>query len=97
MTPEQFAELVEYFRKNNSWSDDGFYMNTCERHRPCFKYIEARYDSRDNKFWNIEFYGSAINYEAESKGFRVENEDDIRKIYKFLDTPHFSQRGGERT
>ena len=78
MTPEQFAELLRYIEANNSWKN----MHVCfERHRRYVKYVRACFDSRDSTVWNIKLDPGA----GETIDFRIECQDDIKKVYEWLD------------
>lgn len=80
MTPTQYADLLKYIFKNNGWAVGSFYENSAEKHRKCFKYIDATFDSRDGKIFKITFR----NGTAAGKTFMVETETDIEKIYAWL-------------
>ena len=81
MTPKQYAELLEYIVANNCWGLL-MYENHVERHRRCFKYVDASFDSRNGRIWKVMFreYGG-----AEEVIFRIESKSDIDKIYAYLD------------
>lgn len=81
MTPKQFAELLDYIKENNSWGDK-MYEVCCVRNRRSVKYVDAVFDSRDGTVWHITFRSSTC---GENKVFRVENENDIKKVYEYLD------------
>ncbi len=84
MTPDKLIELLNYIMQNNSWQN--LYVNACEKHRPCFKYIDFSFDTRDGHIWQITFReNGAFNFK-EKKTFRIENENDLKEVYKFLDT-----------
>lgn len=80
MTPEQYLELINYIQENNSWNDH-MYENGAERHRILIKYVRSCLDTRDNRVWLLNFdpgFGEEIS-------FRVENDDDLKSVYAFLD------------
>ena len=83
MTPFELARLLEYVAKNNAWWDA---QDTYERNRRAIKYTDASFDSRDKRVWHIKFRGIVGGGECE-RSFRVESEEDIAKIYQFLDAP----------
>lgn len=80
MTPKQCLELMQYINTNNGWNDN-MYENSCERHRIAIKYVRFCLDTRDNRVWLLNFdpgFGEEIS-------FRVENDDDLKSLYAFLD------------
>ena len=81
MTPKQFAELLDYIKENNSWGVN-MYEICCERKRRAIKYVDAIYDSRDGTIWQLKFRSPT---HGKDKIFRIENENDINKVYKYLD------------
>ena len=81
MTPKQFAELLDYIKENNSWGDN-MYEICCERKRRAIKYVDAIYDSRDGTIWSVKFRSQT---HGKDKTFRIENENDIKKVYEYLD------------
>ena len=79
MTPAQYVELLEFIANNNCW---GIKMYDCAmRHRRCFKYVNACFDTRDGHIWRIELRVSGAD---KGKIFRIESDEDIEKIYAFL-------------
>ena len=81
MTPQQFAELLEYIKDNNSWGKNMYEINI-ERKRRAIKYVDAIFDSRDGTIWSVTFRSQT---HGKDKTFRVENENDIKKLYEYLD------------
>ena len=81
MTPNQFASLLEYIKKNNSWGD-GMYDIINIRHRRAIKYVSSNFDSRDGKVYYIKFESVLPCGSAE---FVIEKHEDVRKIYEWLD------------
>lgn len=86
MTLKKLYELLEYIMEHNSWQH--LYENACEKCRPCFKYIDFSFDTRDGHIWQITFRENGAFNLKESKTFRIENDADIQEIYKFLDTTY---------
>ena len=80
MTVEQYVELLKYIQENNSWGNN-MYENGAERHRILIKYVRSCLDTRDNRVWLVKF--DAGNNEEIS--FRVENDEDLKAVYAFLD------------
>ena len=81
MTPKQFAELLDYIRENNSWGDK-MYEVCCVRNRRAVKYVDAIFDSRDGTVWHLKFRSPT---HGKDKEFRIKNENDIKKVYEYLD------------
>lgn len=81
MSPKQFAELLDYIKENNSWGEK-MYEVCCERNRRAVKYVDAVFDSRDGTVWHLKFRSPTHGNDRE---FRIENEEDIKKVYEYLD------------
>lgn len=81
MTPKQLFELLKYIMENNSWAN---MYETHKRNRIAIKYTDFSFDSRTGDVWFIKFraYGG-----HEGKTFKIENQADIDRIYKWLDKP----------
>lgn len=82
MTPFEYARLLQYIFQNNGWANA---YDIYERNRYAIKYVDACFDSRDGKVWLIKFR-SIVGHNDEVS-FRIESEEDIAKIYRFLDEP----------
>lgn len=80
MTPEQYIELLNYIQENNSWNNH-MYENACERHRILIKYVLSCLDTRDNTVWLIKLDPGS----GDEVAFRIENADDLKAVYAFLD------------
>ncbi|MBQ9073286.1 MAG: hypothetical protein IJY30_02320 [Muribaculaceae bacterium] len=80
VTPKQFAEFLEYVKKNNSWG-----MNMYEvchvRKRVAYKYIDAVWDSRNNKVFAIKLRVDG----GSGKTFSVDTPEEIKALYDYLD------------
>lgn len=83
MTPQEFAALLDYIRENNSWGVK-MYELSVERNRRVVKYVDASFDSRDGRVWQITFR-SCIPGGA--RDFRIESSEDVAKVYAWLDAP----------
>lgn len=83
MTPQQFAEFLDYVKKNNSWGAK-MYEVTHDRNRVAYKYIDSVWDARDNTVFSITLRASGG---TEGKTFRVDTPEGIEKLYKYLDKP----------
>lgn len=81
MTPKQFAELLDYIKENNSWGEKMYEINI-ERKRRAIKYVDAVFDSRDGTVWHLKFRSPT---HGKDRDFRIENENDIKKVYEYLD------------
>lgn len=85
MTPFELARLLEYVAKNNGWYDP---QEVHDRNRMAIKYVDASFDSRDGKVWHIKF--RSIVGHPDDVNFRVESEEDIAKVYAFLERPLYA-------
>ena len=85
MTIIQYAALLEYIAKNNSWGPN-MYNVTQERHRRAIKYVEASFDTRDGTIWKVTFKQIISgSLSADSTYFTFESPDSIKYIYEWLD------------
>ena len=85
MTPEKLLELLKYIMENNGWQN--LYENSFDKRRACFKYVDCSLDTRDGKVWKLmlrEGVGVGVNMK-EAIDFRIENDEDLKKVYEFLD------------
>lgn len=80
MTPFELARLLEYIKKNNRLYEE----KTHAMNRRGIKYVDACFDTRDCTVWRISFRCIAGHDDI---SFRIESEEDIAKVYKFLDEP----------
>lgn len=78
MTIKQYAELLEYIFKNNGWNIDAIQDNL-DCGKPMIKYVDSSFDTRDGHIWSIKLRG-LLN----DKSFRVETDEDLAKVYKWL-------------
>lgn len=85
MTPEQFAEFLNYVKENNSWGEN--MGETIRRHRTPFKYINAVWDSRDNTVFSITLRAGGS---PTGKTFNVDSPQGIKELYDFLDNQRIS-------
>lgn len=83
MSPKQLCELLEYIKANNSWGDK-MYDICVTRNRRAIKYVDVCFDSRDGSVWLVTFRSVAGSTD---KTFRVENQESLNEIYKWLDEP----------
>lgn len=91
MTPEQFSELLAYIKENNCWGIHMYEINI-ERNRKAVKYVDACFDSRDGKIWKISFRSITGSKDID---FCINNEDDIKKIYEWLNEPMNKEKYNE--
>lgn len=80
MTPQEFMNLLEYIKENNSWGDKMYEVCHIKKRR-AIKYVDSVFDSRDGIVWKIIFRDSS---DGKDKIFRVENQKDIQLIYDWL-------------
>lgn len=78
MTPQQYCDLLLYIEENNGWGANMY--KTIEKHRVAVKYVDACFDSRDGRVWRI----SLRNGGSEGRTFQINSEEDIKRIYAFL-------------
>ena len=79
MTISEYKSLLEYVKQNNSW---GINMYKCiQRKRKCVKYVGSTFDSRDASVYAVRFN---LGF-GEWTDFRVENDEDLQKVYAWLD------------
>lgn len=77
MTPKQYAELLEYIQKNNSWAK---MLDCAKKNRRVIKYIDAIFDTRTGNIWHLTFRTGGYR-----KEFRVDEPKDIKMVYEYLD------------
>lgn len=78
MTIKQYAELLEYIFKNNGWNINAIQDNLDCR-KPMIKYVDSSFDTRDGHIWSIKLRGM-----SEEKSFRVETDEQLAKVYEWL-------------
>ena len=80
MTTDDLKELLDYIMQNNSWKEMSYY--NCRRKQP--KYLDFKLqftlDTRDGIIFSITF-----RHSGEDKSFWVENKEDLKKVYEWLD------------
>lgn len=82
MSPEEFCKLLSYIKENNSWGEK-FYETVVIRRRRAVKYVDAVFDSRDGRIFNINLrQGGGSN-----TSFRIDSKEDLEKVYSWLDEP----------
>lgn len=82
MTPNQFCQLLEYIKKNNSWGINMYDLHM--KNRKTIKYVIGNFDSRDGSVYRVEF--KDITGEPD-KVFIVETPEHLDVIYQWLDKP----------
>lgn len=82
MTPEQFAQFLNYMKENNSWGMN-MYELVHERKRRVYKYVDAVWDSRDNTVFSITLREGGG---TEGRSFRVDTLQGIKALYDFIDS-----------
>ena len=83
MNIAKLCELLNFIKVNNSWGADMYYINH-ERNRKSIKYVDFCFDSRDGSIWLIKC--RTVTGESD-KEFRIENQNDLDKLYKWLNEP----------
>ena len=79
MTIKQYTELLEYIFKNNGWNINAISDNLDCR-KPMIKYVDSSFDTRDGHIWSIKLRGISAN----DKSFRVETDEEVAKVYEWL-------------
>lgn len=79
MTIKQYTELLEYIFKNNGWNINAISDNLDCR-KPMIKYVDSSFDTRDGYIWSIKLRDISAN----DKSFRVETDEEVSKIYEWL-------------
>lgn len=83
MNIAKLCELLNFIKVNNSWGADMYYINH-ERNRKSIKYVDFCFDSRDGSIWHIKC--RSVTGEPD-KEFRIENQNDLDKLYEWLNEP----------
>ena len=78
MTVKQYAELLEYIFKYNSWDIDAIPDNL-DCGKPMIKYVDSSFDTRDGHIWSIKLI-CLLN----DKSFKVETDKEVAEVYKYL-------------
>ena len=78
MTIKQYTELLEYIFKNNGWNIEAISDNLDCR-KPMIKYVDSSFDTRNGHIWSIKLRGI-----SEEKSFRVETDEQLAKVYEWL-------------
>ena len=86
MTPQQYAELLEYANKNNGWRHTLYNRSRLEKTRPLIKYITSHFDTREGVVWSVVFREM-----GRQVVFRIHNRyEDIKDdIYNYLNGEEF--------
>lgn len=80
MTPQDFTALLNCIRENNSWGVNMYDVNVIRKRR-AIKYVDASFDSRDGRIWQITFRSCVPDGD---RSFRIESQHDIDSIYSWL-------------
>lgn len=77
MNSQELKNLVDYIMENNSQKEASYIT----RGRKQYKYVDFRLDTRDGSIYSVIFK----NGKDDVKAFEIENEEDLQKIYEWLD------------
>lgn len=80
MTSQDLKDLIDYVMGNNSWKECSYLFH--RRKQPKYLDFELKFtlDTRDGIIFHIKF-----RYSREDKSFWVENKEDLKKVYEWLD------------
>lgn len=81
MTPQDLAKLLEYIRENNAWGDKMYDVNVIRKRR-AVKYVDACFDSRDGRVWQITLRSCVPGGDV---NFNVSAEQGVKALYAWLD------------
>lgn len=91
MTIEQLSKLLESIMKNNSWKQCSSLFTGKRQPKYIDVKVEFTMDTRDGIIFNISFRESRKDITS----FRVENEQDLRKVYDYLDDVVYSNHAND--
>jgi len=77
MNSQDLKNLIDYIMDNNSQKEASFIL----KGRRQYKYVEFSLDTGDGNIFSIKF----VNPQDDIKTFYCETENDIQKIYDWLD------------
>lgn len=80
MNSQDLKDLIDYVMENNSWEECSYLFH--KRKQPKYLDFELKFtlDTRDGIIFHIKF-----RHSGEDKSFWVENKDDLKEVYKWLD------------
>lgn len=80
MTSKELKDLIDYVMKNNSWKEYSYFFH--KRKQPKYLDFELKFtlDTRDGIIFSI-----TSRHSGEDKSFWVENKEDLKKVYEWLD------------
>lgn len=80
MTSQDLKDLIDYVMKNNSWKECSYLFHKRKQPKYLDFKLEFTLDTRDGIIFSIKF-----RHSGEDKSFWVENKEDLKEIYKWLD------------
>lgn len=80
MTSQDLKDLIDYVMKNNSWKECSYLFYNRKQPKYLDFKLEFTLDTRDGIIFFIKF-----RHSGEDKSFWVENKEDLKEIYKWLD------------
>lgn len=86
MTIDQLSDLLKSIMRNNSWKQCSSLFTGKRQPKYIDTTIEFTMDTRDGMIFHISFRESR----KDIKTFRVENENDLKEVYEYLDEVIYS-------
>ena len=80
MTSKDLKDLIDYVMKNNSWKECSYLFHKKKQPKYLDFKLQFTLDTRDGIIFSITFRNS-----GEDKSFWVENQSDLKEVYKWLD------------
>lgn len=77
MNSEDLKNLIDYIMENNSQKEASYVLRGRKQH----KYVEFSLDTRNGAIFAVKF----IAPRGDTKSFYCETEEDLQKIYDWLD------------
>lgn len=85
MNSQQVKEFLDYIQANNSW-ECMIKGQLCGVKKRIIKYIRMNIDTRDGIMFSITItFDNIINNKGKEESFRIENEEDLKKLYEWLE------------
>ena len=90
MNSQQLKDFLDYVQKHNSWQSMISTQDEQTEKRKVIKYVRLNVDTRDGIAFGFDIVFSNIirsKSRVSEEFFRVENEEDLKKVYAWLDEP----------